>query len=192
MKALPVILTVSLTANLAAIGYFSLRPQVTPPAITSRPTPVAAAMPDAGEQIRAALTRGDLAALTAAGVPLSATRDLLLGRALSRYAERTQRQADSEADQRWWRTRATAVRSESSLLAQRELNDAVRAALGTDLFSNGSDAGLTSFLPPAKRDALRRIQQDYDEMMAKFSPNGIQLASDKERSEEHTSELQSH
>ena len=73
------------------------------------------------------------------------------------------------------------MRSESSLLAQRELNDAVRAALGTDLFSNGSDAGLTSFLPPAKRDALRRIQQDYDEMMAKFSPNGIQLASDKER-----------
>lgn len=181
MKALPVILTVSLTANLAAIGYLSLRPQVTPPAITNRPAPAAVAAPDASEQIRAALTRGDLAALTAAGVPLSAARDLLLGRALSRYAERTKGPASSAADQRWWRIGATASRSESSLLAQRELNDAVRAALGMDLFSNGSDSGLTSFLPPAKRDALRRIQQDYDEMTAKFSPDGIQLASDKER-----------
>jgi hypothetical protein len=45
----------------------------------------------------------------------------------------------------------------------------------------GTDPSQWSFLPAAKRDALRRLQQDYDEMTAKFSAGGIQLASDKER-----------
>ena len=56
------------------------------------------------------------------------------------------------------------------------------ASFGDDAgFFGPGDSGQLAFLPAAKRDALRRITQDYDEMMAKFSAGGVQLASDKEK-----------
>lgn len=181
MKALPVILTLSLAGNLAAFGYLATRPQSAPASPAAKPAVTVTATPDQAERIRAALNQGDLAALTAAGVPTAAARDLLLGRALSRYAERVQGTGNTASDGRWWRTQSAGNRPENTLLAQRDLNAAMRAAFGTDLFTAGVDQGQLTFLPAAKRDGLRRIQQDYDEMMAKFSANGIQLASDKQR-----------
>lgn len=180
MKALPVILTLSLAANIAALGYLATRSQPAPVA-AAKPAVTAPAAADSAERIRATLTQGDLAALTAAGVPAAAARDLLLGRALRQYADRVQRPGDSAHDGRWWRTQPAGTGSESVLNAQRDLNAAMRAAFGTDLFTSGVDQAQLAFLPAAKRDGLRRIQQDYDEMMGKFSANGIQLASDKQR-----------
>jgi hypothetical protein len=181
MKALPVALTLSLAANLAAFGYFATRPEQPTAAPASKTAPATTLVTDNSEQIRTALVKGDLAALTAAGVPLTAARDLLLGRAMVRYAERMEGAVNAPADARWWRSRATPTGTDQALVAQRELNDAVRAALGKDVFPLGTDPSQWSFLPAAKRDALRRLQQDYDEMTAKFSAGGIQLASDKER-----------
>jgi hypothetical protein len=183
MKALPALLILSLAGNLAAFGYLATRPASTPSTAAAKPAVTVPATPDNGVQIRAALTQGDLAALTAAGVPTAAARDLLLGRALSRYADRMQSTAHAANDGRWWRTQPAGTRPEGALVAQRELNAAMRAAFGTDLFPGGGDQGQLAFLSAAKREGLLRIQQDYDEMLAKFSANGLQLASDKKRLE---------
>ncbi|HUR60480.1 MAG TPA: hypothetical protein VM029_22345, partial [Opitutaceae bacterium] len=65
--------------------------------------------------------------------------------------------------------------------ARRELSEASAAVLGTDIFSNERESTPLSFLPAAKREALWRITQDYDEMMARFGASGIQLPSDREK-----------
>jgi hypothetical protein len=181
MKPLPVILTLSLAGNLAAFAYWATQSSPAPTTPPPKPMITAQPAPDQAERIRAALAQGDLAALTAAGVPTATARDLLLGRALSRYAERTQNSGSPTTDVRWWRSQPNSSRVESTQLAQRELNAAMRAAFGADLFPTSGDPRQYSFLPAAKRDGLQRIQQDYEEMMAKFSANGIQLASDKQR-----------
>jgi len=110
-------------------------------------------------------------------------RDLALGRALDRIADRARTaHGKAAADGRWWRNRAgTPGARAEHLLARHELSDALLAAFGTDFGLTGGEAGQLAFLPPAKRDALRRITQDYDEMFATFATGGPQLASDKEK-----------
>jgi hypothetical protein len=61
------------------------------------------------------------------------------------------------------------------------LSAALLAAFGDDFGLGGGDAAQFSFLAPDKRAALKRITQDYDEMIAKYSANGLQLASDREK-----------
>lgn len=83
---------------------------------------------------------------------------------------------------KWWRNRAAGPGSrEDMLLARREMSDAMLAAFGDDFGLGGSDGGQLGFLSTAKREALRRVNQDYDEMMAKFGASGIQLPSDREK-----------
>lgn len=136
------------------------------------------------DALRTALANGDTAELAAAGVPADVARDLALGRALARIVERNRAaQVKGTADNRWWRNRSTppAVR-EQPIAARREFNDALAAAFGPDAAAfGGGDSGQLDFLSPDKRAALRRITQDYDEMMAAVSSGGIQLASDKEK-----------
>ena len=137
------------------------------------------------DALRAALASGDAAALAAAGVSPEIARELLIGRTFSRMAEKVRAsRAKGESDERWWRQRpgfANPGSREQQLVARRELSDALIAAFGDDLGMGGSEQSQLSFLTPQKRDALRRINQDYDEMMAKFSAGGVQLASDREK-----------
>jgi hypothetical protein len=142
--------------------------------------------PAAGQTdtLRAALQSGDVAALEAAGLSPEMARDVALGRIFSRFAERARAaQAKPGDDARWWRNRTNAPASrEQQLALRRELANALMAAFGDDLGLGGTEPSQFGFLPADKRDALRRIVQDYDEMMAKYSAaGGIQLPSDKEK-----------
>lgn len=186
MKPVSLLLAASLVANAALVGLYVTRPAAAPApaAATATPNRSAAGQPGPGlvsDSLRAALERGDVAALTAAGLTPELARELALGRTFARLAERL-RATSASGDDRWWRSRATNAAREQQLVARREFADALTAAFGDDLglFTAGGDAAL-SFLSPEKRLALRRITQDYDEMMAKFGAGGIQLPSDRER-----------
>lgn len=191
MKPIPTLLAVSLAANLGLVALYFSRPSPPTGREQPRPSPSAKSRGEADsarrDALQAAIVSGDVAALEAAGMSPQAARELLLGRALFRTFERIRAaRAAQPADDRWWRpSRANhpGVR-ELQLQNRREITDALVAAFGDDLgLFPGSDATAhLSFLPPEKRDALRRITQDYDEMMAKFSAGGgIPLPSDRER-----------
>ncbi len=183
MKPTSLLLVASLVANVALIGVYAVRSPATAPApsASSKPTfstPTAAGRDDA---LRAALASGDTAALQAAGLSASQAREIALGRAFAKIADRT-KAAKGSGDGQWWRNRNTTPGSrEHQLVARRELADALSAAFGDNLGLAGGTDGTLDFLSPQKRDALRRITQDYDEMMAKYSAGGVQLASDKEK-----------
>ncbi|MCX6953221.1 MAG: hypothetical protein NTV51_13800 [Verrucomicrobia bacterium] len=188
MKPTTLLLAASLVANVALVALVATHSADPAPASSAaigtasgKPSGSASASSDA---LRAALASGDTAALTAAGLPADVARDLSLGRAFARYQQKISaaRTAGAGGDNRWWRNRTSAPRTrEEELLARRELSDALMAAFGDDLGLSGADATQFAFLSPEKRNALRRITQDYDEMMAKFSAGGVQLASDKEK-----------
>jgi hypothetical protein len=184
VKTSTLVLTASLAANVALIGaYYTGRPAASVsapgPGAPVAASPKPASSPDA---LRAALASGDAAALTAAGVPADTAREIALGRALGRFAEKM-RAAQPAGDAKWWRNRNPFANPnrEQSLLARRELSDAMIAAFGEDLIAGGAP-GQLAFLSPQKREALRNIMQDYEEMMAKYgAQGGVQLASDREK-----------
>lgn len=188
MKPATLLLTASLIANLAFVGVLATRPAASKPT-TSAVTPPSRSGSTAGsnanaEAIRAALASGDVAALEAAGVSSDIAREISLGRTFSRLAEKLRAaQTKNSADSRWWKLRPGAASGsrEQQLVARRELSDALIAAFGDDLGLGSGDQSQLAFLPAGKRDALRRVIQDYDEMMAKFSGGSIQLASDREK-----------
>ena len=187
MKPSSLLLIASLLANLALIALVATRsPQPTGasrPAISAATGATSAkpAGPDAA--LRAALASGNVAALEAAGVAPDLARELLLGRTFSRLLAQARAAKTTQADGRWWRnTPGSAAAREQQLLLRREMSEALVAAFGDDAgFLGAGDSGQFAFLSPAKRDALRRVTQDYEEMMAKFSSSGVQLASDKEK-----------
>ena len=190
MKPASAVLAASLLVNAALVALFFTRSTAPAPVGANGLSPASAhSTPDASvasrNALQAALASGDVAALEAAGLSPEAARELLLGRAFFRAFERIRAaRANQPADERWWRSsRGHASGRELQLQNRRDITDALVAAFGDDLglFSTGDAGSQLSFLPPEKRDALRRITQDYDEMMAKFSAGGIQLPSDRER-----------
>ena len=188
MKPITLLLAASLIANGAFVAWLVTKSSPPPAPISHSETPGATAEVEAGRKadaLRAALVSGDAAALEAAGVSPEIARELAIGRTFARMAEKIRAaQARNTSEQPWWRTRpglgAPGTR-EQQLVARRELSDALITAFGDDLGLGGANQSQLAFLEPAKGDALRRIVQDYDEMMAKFSSGGIQLASDREK-----------
>lgn len=196
MKPTTLLLTASLVANATLVAVLVFRPPTDPAppaAAVAAGEPArrdSAGHPAASDALRRALESGDAAALQAAGVSPEVARQLLLGRALGRYAEviRANR-SGAAADPRWWRSRASALsgfsreQRQELWAAQRELSDAAFGAFGDDLglFGRGTADAQYSFLPAGKCDALRRIEQDYAEMMSEFSGGGVQLPSDREK-----------
>ena len=186
MKPTTLLLTASLVANVAFVSLIATRrPASHSPDAASRPSSPRTQPPANTDALRAALASGDVAALEAAGVSPDIARELALGRMFSRMADKIRAtQTKSGGDGRWWRTRSplgSGATREQQLVARRELTDALMAAFGEDFGLGGGDGSQFAFLPTEKRDALRRIVQDYDEMFAKFSGGGIQLASDREK-----------
>lgn len=187
MKPTSLLLLASLSANVALIALVAIRPAAPTAAPQSAPTAAGQprAKPAAGEDaLRAALASGSRQELEAAGLSPELARELSLGRTFSRAVARLQAEKSAASDERWWRmdTKGPQFR-EAQLVRQRELNDVLAAVFGPDagLFVALGSTDKNAFLPPAKREALRRIMQDYDEMMAKFSAGGVQLASDQEK-----------
>ena len=185
MKPSLLLLAASLIANVAFVAFVATRPTEHSPAAASAPAaPTPAAAPSAAA-LRAALASGDAAALQAAGLAPDLAREVALSRSLSRVFEKIHAaQGATSADGHWWRSQNPGGLSrEQQLLLRREFTAALTASFGDDLglFSSAADAGKFNFLSPAKRAALRNITEDYDEMMAKFGANDLQLASDKEK-----------
>ena len=187
MKPTTLLLIASLLANVALVTLVATRSAA--PSATPGPNPTKPERPSAGsartdDALRAALISGTQKDLEAAGLSPELARELSLGRSFSRVVARLRTEKAAQSDGRWWRSGGNQSQSrEGQLLRQRELSDALAAAFGDDagLFVSLGSTDKNSFLPPAKREALRRITQDYDEMMAKFSAGGVQLASDKEK-----------
>ena len=175
MKPTTLLLTASLVANTALVAFVATRPS-DPATPRSGPLPASlAAQPT---------TSGASSATPApaTSVPVD-SRDLAVGRALTRFQQRLQAaRTGASSDDRWWRPVTATRQREEELAARRELAAALQAALGDDLGLGGADAGPLAFLSSEKRAALLRINQDYEEMMAKYGANGgLQLASDKEK-----------
>lgn len=173
-------------ANAALVGLYVFRAPAAAPAPVSssaRTSAASASGSSRDDALRAALAAGDTAALQAAGLDPALAREISLGRAFAKIAERARvARAQPGADAAWWHSRGNAAGSrELQLVARRELAGALTAAFGDDLGLGSGENSLLAFLSPEKREALRRITQDYDEMMAKFSAGGLQLASDKEK-----------
>ncbi len=188
VKTSSIVLALSLAANVALAAMFFVRPLAVAPTESTVVRPAAATAGSAGndktnDALRAALAKGDAAALKAAGIPDDIARQLMLGRAFAKFADHMwYAQGNMLADDRWWANRRGPTNSrEEMALARRELSDAMFAAFGDDLGIGGASKAQLSFLSPEKRDALRKIVQDYDEMLAKFGADGVQLASDREK-----------
>ena len=172
MKLPLVLLVASLVANAALLVTLARRPAPAPPPPAAPAPPRPAAAPDPTASLRAALASGQARELEAAGLDPAAARDLLLGRRLAALLQRPR----PAAGERWWRADPAAAQARDQL--RRELG----GILGETL---GDDAGLAGpgldFLPPGKRAAVRRIDQDYAELRARFGAGGIVLPSDQER-----------
>ncbi len=188
MKPFTLLLSASLLANLTLVAVLATRPAASDSSPTSDAMRPLGANPTTkiaqnSSALQAALASGDVNALIAAGVSPETARELALARKLAQLAAKARAQATTSGDGKWWRTRAHVLSAarEQSLAARRELSEALLAAFGDDFGLGGSDPSQLAFLSPAKREALRRITQDYDEMMGKFSASGVQLASDRER-----------
>lgn len=187
MKPTLLLLSGSLVANAALVAVLVTRsPGPTASVSPARPsTSTSRSGPaDDADALRAALAAGDAKALEAAGVSPEIARELALGRVFSRLADKLRANQAKKTDDRWWRSRpgvGDPGAREQQLVARRELSDALLAAFGDDFGLGGGDQSQFAFLSPQKRDALRRINQDYDEMIAKFGTGGVQLASDREK-----------
>lgn len=187
MKPATLLLTASLAGNAALLGVVLTSSSPAPAPVS--PAPVAKAPPAPGHEagaLREALAKGDAAALAAAGVSPELARQVVLGRTLGAHGQRLRDLVARQGGGAWWKARPpgslSAAGREEWAQATREVSEALAAALGEDILGlGGRDSGQLSFLDPAKRAALRRILQDYDEMSAKFGAGGIQLGSDREK-----------
>jgi hypothetical protein len=185
VKSATLLLAGSLAANVVLLALYIAHPNsASAPAAGSTLVTATSSVPSTGgDSLRAALASGDVAALRAAGLTAEQAREVVLGRAFARVVARASAQQQQSAGDRWWSNKRSAgLNREEALKAQRELSDALLAAFGADpIFGGLSDSPALAFLPADKRAALRRITQDYDEMLAKFSADGFQLPSDREK-----------
>ncbi|MBI5769434.1 MAG: hypothetical protein HZA93_16690 [Verrucomicrobia bacterium] len=195
MKLAPAVLAVSLAANIGLVALLWRRSETTPPAPHAPAEPRA---PDAAlaaeakkrDTLLAALSGGDPAAMTAAGVPAEVANHLAAARAFGRLAalERDGRGKVAVPAEYWRRgpgkPRPPPTREQRAerSAAEREFEVAMKKAFGEDPFGGGGD-GRFGFLAAATRERLERIERDYDEMRREVSldAEGFQLAADREK-----------
>jgi hypothetical protein len=180
VKPTTVLLLASLVANVALVSLVytsrSAAPGATVRAAASKSAPT-----------DGALTTDATRATEAAGLSPDAAHQLALGRALAHYTTAMRATMSKTGTGKWWQkpdpSRLTREQREDLLQAKREMSDAMIAATGSDaFFMNNLTEGNISFLPEAKREQLRKILADYQDMMDQYgSAGGIQLASDREK-----------
>lgn len=186
------LLVVSLLANVVLIGVLFLRPAaLSAPPVASAPASADAdrARAQALAALQQALASGDADALATAGVSAETIRRLRLGSAIDQLFARMQRLRDGVAkDDRYWRTHRSSAESRAQMVemrqAQREFMLQMQQILGANpevLF--GGRGQRYAYLPTEKQAQLRRIEQDYDDMMSQIYTEqaGVQLPSDREK-----------
>ncbi len=193
MKPLVAFLAGSLAVNAALVTVLLFRsaPAVVRPVSSARAaahSSDAAAAARANEALIAALTSGDAAAMTAAGVPMEVVRQLAAARAFARLAALSRAIERPPAAAEYWRN-TRALRSPPSReqrseqrAAEREFETAMREAFG-DGWNEDWRGGRYSFLPADRQEQLRRIERDYEEMRREISADGpdLQLPADREK-----------
>lgn len=197
MKITPLLLVVSLIANLALAAMVFQRPAVSDHTTSAPAGSSVASRPAASNgkadaaALQAALESGDSAALAAAGVPADVARALAIGRALDKMQARMRELRPAPAtDGKYWRRQGfrpdqmTREQRMEMNKVQREFFETLRSAVGEDFDSafGGRDAQY-AFLPAVKREQLRQIDRDYEEMQSQayMEQDGIQLPSDQEK-----------
>ncbi len=193
-RLLAVLLVVSLAANAAWLIHRSSLPPAGNPAgaasgsATNGPK---SAEPAAISRLIAGIESGDVAVLKDAGLSAETIRELKVGRAFARLQARMRAAQPAPApDDRYWRRPASifndpqAMKRRAAIIeAQREFTAAIREAYGDDATVYGGTDTRYAFLPAAKREQLRRIDQDYADMQEQvyLDSEGIQLPSDREK-----------
>ncbi len=187
MKRSTTILLCSIAPN-PILGVLAW-PQSAPRTVASVPSSTpATAISDAA--LLAALKSGDAATLRAAGLPDEVHRHLRLGAALDRLEARLMAiKPGSPPDPRYWRNAAyyrrpfTLAQRQERNAARLEFADAVRELTGDELTSDPAGNPAHAALPPDKRRALARIEQDYEEMVGDVvaEAGSLQLPSDREK-----------
>lgn len=136
------------------------------------------------------LDSGNLRDLTTAGMPEEIARQLLAGRAYARMQtklaalrKRTAAQAEYWKGSANWYSSKNKDQRHAFAEIQNEYAEALRGVFGEDASSLAGTDPRYAALPPAKRDILRRIDQDYGEMQAEIYSEmaGLALPIDQER-----------
>jgi hypothetical protein len=194
MKPLTLVLILSLAANAALLTVVLTRapvsPAAVPPAVVSK-SGAATAVSSPSTDLRTALVAGDVATLIAAGVPAEAARQLAVGRAFTRQQERLRAlQNKLESDAPYWSRGAGYEQYGSSLNREyraevfkisRSYQNEIRQALGEDYRQGYGHSAPLAYLPAETRESLRRIEEDYGELMNEIQVEsaGAQLPSDR-------------
>lgn len=132
--------------------------------------------------------------LRSAGFSDEMVRSIVQMRVWEKYRERMKSlNPQNNPDQSWWKNergsqygnfnqQSKAQREESRRL-QREVRDELEALLGADPNQQRWQDKRLAFLPAEKRQALQKIQQDYQELIGEVQQdiNGFQLPSDVEK-----------
>lgn len=211
MKPLPLLLAASVAANAALVGVFVLKSPAASPADAQVPAARDTAGAAGVSSVRAAgaavslppevvraINGNDPAALRdflrAAGFSDETVRGIVQMRVWEKYRERMKAlNPQPAADQPWWKNdrnsrngfmnaQTKAQRDESRRL-QKEVRDEIEAVLGPDPNQQRWQDQRFAFLPAEKRQALQKIQQDYQELIGEVQTdiNGFQLPSDVEK-----------
>ncbi len=184
MKKLPLLFGLSLIANAALVAVLVLHQGAPPIASDSGAN---AAKPSGSSHPAASGSTAAAASVDLANLPPDLARQATVGRALERLqAAAKQLAAKRASDPRYWRrggAQGGLSREDIAELTQarREFNDALRAAFGPDASIDVARDSRNDFLPAAKAEELRRIEQDYADVQADVYRDaaGIQLPSDR-------------
>lgn len=198
MKLSTGLLALSLAGNIALAGFVFLRPG--PPnsghvsAVGTREIQLLAQERARFADLQAALASGDPAKLAAAGCSPEVIKALTVGRAFDVLRASAQNfDARLAPGEKYWQppdSHSTPEAARERRLAEMrtlgDFNRALRGAYGQDIdeMFNGFGSQRRDFLPPEKRERLRRIAEDYGELEAEVhaaSEDSVQLPSDREK-----------
>lgn len=193
-------LAFALAQRPAVRAYFSSSPSSAPAATAAHAARTASpatsdALPDLSESW-AQLTSGDLpdvvARLRAGGVPPNLIRLIVGALVAERFADRHKALFDAVTAKPWWQGQAYEAYSDPKITAMRrqlarEERDLVTQLLGSEIPTTDYDRAWAQQrygnLPPEKIESLRRINGDYDDLMAEIRDRakGIILPEDREK-----------
>ncbi|MFT3868276.1 MAG: hypothetical protein QM715_07245 [Nibricoccus sp.] len=195
-KLLPLLLVLSLAANAVLLFYkpgSSTQSKTTNTGNKNAVRRVSSASSKIPADLAAAFASGDEAALQAVGFSEDEAKGIVLSRLFTKLVAQLRefRAATPGDGQKYWQSGRsrfggfTADQQAALNKLEREFRDAVMKAFGDeeDGFFFGNNR--YRFLSPARRDEIRRIERDYEEMTAEVrrQQEGISLASDRAKME---------
>lgn len=206
MKLVPVLLGISLAANAALIATRHSAAGAAervgkPPAGAAAPSGVGATAPGegaglSGTSIANAVQSGDMASLRdglrAGGVPEDVVRSVISMLLWKQHSARMQELTNGAMAKEWWKQEdwsfsgRTKEQREEMRGLQKKAQAEIERLLGPDPEPEKSNPWLArqyGFLPKEKRDALMKIEQDYQELQSELQQDSgsFQMPEDREK-----------